>query len=162
MWFVIHSKPREELKAKEHLDRQGFDTFLPMISLEKVQRGRLKVVTEPLFSRYLFVQTNSGNQNFSVIRSTQGVHRMVAFGPIPAQVPDSLVDTLKQLELPELTPLFKQGDEVVLATGPLKGLRGIYQEPNGDKRAHVLIELISKPHLIPVDKEQLLPAPAWG
>ena len=133
-----------------------------MMSLEKVQRGRLKVVSEPLFNRYLFVQTNSGNQNFSVIRSTQGVSRMVAFGPIPAQVPDALIDALKQLEMPELAPLFKQGDEVVLTTGPLNGLRGIYQEPNGDKRAHVLIELISKPHLIPVDKDQLLPAPAWG
>ena len=106
MWFVIHSKPREEFKAKEHLDRQGFDTFLPMMSLEKVQRGRLKVVSEPLFNRYLFVQTNSGNQNFSVIRSTQGVSRMVAFGPIPAQVPDALIDALKQLEMPELAPLF--------------------------------------------------------
>ena len=168
MWYVVHSKPRQEQKALENLQKQGFECFLPMLSIEKLVRGRVKSVTEPLFSRYLFVQTQSQNQNFSVIKSTLGVHRLVSFGPLPAQVNDTLVETIRSLEsllgseINGSVPLICSGDEVVLVDGPLKGIKGIFHESSGTKRSYVLIELLHKQHVIHVDTSDIVPSLDWN
>lgn len=167
MWYVVHSKPREEQKALENLQKQGFECFLPMLTLEKLVRGRLKSVSEPLFSRYLFVQTQSQNQNFSVIKSTLGVYRLVSFGPLPSQINDTLIETIRSLEsllgseINVFQPLIRSGDEVIMVEGPLKGLRGIFHESSGTKRAFVLIELLHKQHVIHVDKSDIIPSQSW-
>lgn len=164
MWYAVHSKPREERKALEHLCRQGFEAFLPLISLEKVVRGRLKVVTEPMFSRYLFVKHDSQNQNFSSIRSTQGVSRLVSFGPHPAQLSDALVSSIQRVHNEHAAThscLITHGDPVLVVEGPLKGIRGVFQEPDGRKRAFILIEMISQHQRIEIDRKQLVPAPSW-
>jgi transcriptional antiterminator RfaH len=165
MWYVVHSKPGEEQKALENLQKQGFECFLPMITLEKLVRRRIKLVTEPLFNRYLFVQTKSQNQNFSVIKSTLGVHRLVSFGPMPSQINDSLIETIRSLEsllgseINGSRPLIRSGDGVMLVEGPLKGIKGIFHESSGTKRAFVLIELLHKQHVIHVDKSDIIPSP---
>lgn len=166
MWYVVHSKPREEKKALENLQKQGFECFLPMIKLEKLIRGRIKSVTEPLFSRYLFIQTQSQNQNFSVIKYTLGVNKLVAFGPLPSKVNDSLIETIRSLEsllgreINGSQPLIRSGDDVSMVEGPLKGLRGIFHESSGNKRAFVLIELLHKQHVIHVEKSDIIPSPS--
>ena len=47
--------------------------------------------------------------------------------------------------------------EVVLGEGMLKGLEAIYMQPDGELRAMVLVELLSKPHLISYEVASLLP-----
>jgi len=53
--------------------------------------------------------------------------------------------------------LHQQGDKVVLGEGMLKGLEAIYMQPDGELRAMVLVELLSKPHLISYEVASLLP-----
>jgi transcriptional antiterminator RfaH len=38
--FLIYTKPRQEERAKENLENQGFETFLPMIAYEKVNQPK--------------------------------------------------------------------------------------------------------------------------
>jgi len=156
-WYVIHTKPRQEQRALENLQRQGFEAWLPMIELEKVRRSRLTKVTEPMFSRYLFIRLDTTQTNWSPIRSTLGVSKLVSFGNVPAAVPDALIDMLR--ESPPLTPqrLMNPGDEVQLVDGPLRGLRGIYQQHDGEARAMVLIELLSQPQTIQIELQALRP-----
>jgi transcriptional antiterminator RfaH len=156
-WYVIHTKPRQEQRALENLQRQGFEAWLPMIELEKVRRSRLTKVTEPMFSRYLFIRLDTTQTNWSPIRSTLGVSKLVSFGNVPAAVPDALIDMLR--DSPPLTPqrLMNPGDEVQLVEGPLRGLRGIYQQHDGEARAMVLIELLSQPQTIQIELQALRP-----
>jgi len=53
--------------------------------------------------------------------------------------------------------MFKSGDTVVLADGPLKGLEAVYLEEDGEARAMILINLLSKPHTLAYDVAHLLP-----
>ena len=94
-WFVVHTKPRQEQRALENLQRQGFAAWLPMLSVEKFRRGRLEKVIEPMFSRYLFIQLDKVTSNWSPIRSTMGVSKLVTFGNLPAAVPPEIVDALR-------------------------------------------------------------------
>ena len=49
-WHVVHTKPRAEARALENLERQGFEVFLPMITLQKVRRAKLANMSRNLLS----------------------------------------------------------------------------------------------------------------
>ena len=156
-WYVIHAKPRQEQRALENLVRQGFQAWLPMIEVEKVRRGKLTRVMEPMFSRYLFIRLDKTESNWSPIRSTLGVSKLVSFGNVPAVVPDTLIEALRQADGAQRELLLQEGDAVQFVDGPLKGLAGILQQRDGELRALVLIELISQPQSVTARLEDLRP-----
>ena len=156
-WYVVHAKPRAEARALENLERQGFEVFLPMITLQKVRRAKLANITEPMFSRYLFLRATPGMQDLSVVRSTLGVSQLVLFGQVAAKVPHAWVEAMRAQPLLSES-LFKSGDKVVLAEGMLKGLEAIYVQPDGELRAMVLIDLLSRPHQISYETALLVPS----
>jgi transcriptional antiterminator RfaH len=157
-WYLVHTKPRSEARALENLERQGFEVFLPMITLQKVRRVKLANITEPMFSRYLFLRATSGMQDLSVVRSTMGVSQLVRFGQVAAKVPHAWVEAMRAQPLFKES-LLKSGDKVVLAEGMLKGLEAIYLHTDGEMRAMVLIDLLSRPHLISYETALIVPAP---
>jgi transcriptional antiterminator RfaH len=145
-WYVVQTKPKQEFRALEQLTNQSYDCFLPTLNLEKVRRGKTETVSEPLFSRYLFIRLDMVTSNWAPIRSTRGVSSVVAFGSRFATVSDAIVDALRiQVERRQPEPLFKAGQKVLIESGPFSGLEGIYQMVDGEARALVLIELISQP-----------------
>jgi transcriptional antiterminator RfaH len=156
-WFVIHTKPRQEQRALENLERQGYQAWLPTIELEKLRRGKLTRVIEPMFSRYLFIQLDKTQSNWSPIRSTLGVSKLVSFGNVPAVVPDALIEALRQADGSQQELLLKEGDAVQFVSGPLQGLEGILEQRDGELRAMVLIELISQPQRVRADIGDLRP-----
>lgn len=133
----------------QNLEQQGFTCFLPLARVEKLRRGALVQVDEPLFPRYLFIQLGSDTtaQSWGPIRSTKGVSRLVCFGQDPAKLADALVD---QIRTHSQTPVlhqrhFNAGEAVVVASGPFAGLDAIYQMNDGENRVMVLLNILSKP-----------------
>jgi len=157
-WYAIHSKPRQEERALENLQRQGFEAWLPLMEVEKVLRSKLMRVIEPMFSRYLFIRLDTEQTNWSPIRSTLGVSKLVSFGNRPAVVSDDLIVALKNLPKQETQRLIQPGQQVKIVSGPLRGLEGIYQQSDGEMRAMVLIELLNKQHRIVTDMQDLRPS----
>ena len=147
-WYVVHTKPRQEGRALENLQNQGFTCFLPTMQVQKLRNQRVQVVTEPMFSRYLFIQLDDQSQNWGPIRSTLGVSKLVSFGPQPAKVPPKFVAFLKEAPPETLERMFAPGDAVQVAAGPLQGLEGRYLAHDGEARAFVLIELLGQPQKI--------------
>ena len=156
-WYLIHSKPRQEKVALENLERQGYPCYLPVLRIEKLRRGALVVLDEPLFSRYLFVQldTDSSARSWTPIHSTRGVSRLVRFGVEPARVDDALVAYLRQQQAQEVTRLFEPGQRVQVIEGAFAGVEGVFQIDDGQARAMVLIELLSRQVRLPVAAAQL-------
>jgi transcriptional antiterminator RfaH len=128
-----------------------------MLTIEKLRRGRLAEVTEPMFSRYLFIRLDTEQTNWAPIRSTLGVSRLVSFGNRPAPIADDLIQTLRQM--PDRAPerLLQAGQAVRMIDGPLKGLEAVYQQADGELRAMVLVNLMSKQHSVLVEMQHLFP-----
>lgn len=148
-WYLIHTKPKQEHCALRNLEQQGYECYLPVLPTEKRLRGVLTVAAEPLFPRYLFIQLDKGDsaKGWGPIRSTRGVSSLVSFGGDWAKVDDRLIALLKsRSEAEKIHPrtLFSSGERVKLAGGSFAGIEGIYQMANGESRAIVLIELMSK------------------
>lgn len=159
-WNLIHTKPRLEFSACQNLEQQGYEVYLPLIAREKLYKGHLTVVNEPLFPRYLFVKLTdkSESKGWSPIRSTRGVSRIVVFGSEPAKVCFTVVEKIKayqQLQQANPNMYFKTGDKVCLTEGPFAGLEAVYQMSDGIRRAYVLLELLSKSVRLQVDPSKL-------
>jgi transcriptional antiterminator RfaH len=148
-WYLIHTKPRQENRALQNLEQQGYQCYLPTLRAERLRQGMLEVADEALFPRYLFIRLGQGEsaKSWAPIRSTVGVSRLVSFGKEPAKVAESLIYLLQAQEITlqvEPKRLFKTGERVRLTEGAFAGLEGVYQMADGECRAMVLIELLSK------------------
>lgn len=148
-WYVVHTKPRQEQRALENLEAQGYCCYLPVIQAEKIRRQKLILEQEPLFARYLFIEldASAGGKSWAPIRSTLGVSKLVAFGDEPIKVDTQLIEFLRENHLPlaeQRIALHIHGDKVQIKDGPFAGIEAIYEMADGEARAMVLIELLSK------------------
>ena len=157
-WYLVHTKPRQEDIALANLERQGYECYLPQMRIERIRRRKAEIATEPMFPRYLFVRLDSSDQgkSWSPIRSTLGVSQLVHFGAQAAKVDDALVDLLRERERALPTEaMFHSGDSVVIADGPFAGIEAIYQTADAERRAFILLEILSKPVSMHIDTVRL-------
>lgn len=148
-WYVIHTKPRQEKRALLNLETQGYRCFLPLMHRETIRLGVLDIHEEPLFARYLFIFLDSTHEgkSWSPIRSTLGVSKLLTFGVDPARVDSQLIEILRaRTQDIEHSPikLHQSGDRVVITEGPFAGIEGVFEMTDGESRAMVLVELLSK------------------
>ena len=54
-WYLVQFKPNSHSIALRNLTRQGFETFLPMLSVTSRVGSRFMSKSRPLFPGYLFV-----------------------------------------------------------------------------------------------------------
>jgi len=163
-WYVIHTKPRNESVAEEHLRRQAFETYLPRLKQERKRGGKWVDVIEPLFPRYLFVRLDPARQSIAPIRSTYGVSALVMFGGRLCPLPDEIVQELRGTASLDtglhVIPRhqLKEGDAVIVDSGPFKGLRGVFKASSGQERVAVLLELMGRMATVVLNGSNVVPA----
>ncbi len=148
-WFLLMAKPNQDERAEINLGRQGYDIYRPMAKVPKNRRGKRIFVVESLFPRYMFIRMSRLSDNWSPIRSTFGVSRLVRFGAMPPVVPDNLIKYLRGSEdVMERRAIslvdFKKNDKVKIVDGALRGCEAIFQCYEGKKRAALLIKLLGQ------------------
>lgn len=158
-WYLIYCKPRQELRAQQQLANQGFDTFLPLITIAANPLKPAAAKTEPLFPRYLFLKAQN-LEFFSKIRSTRGVVNVVKFGQQLACVSQAFIQQLMaqqiglQQQLSQQTAL-QPGDPLLILTGPFASLNGIFSMPDGTERSIVLLNFLGQQLSVSVQNNQL-------
>jgi len=148
-WYLIQTKPKSENNAKENLERQGYEVYLPLVSGRTKKRGKAVMSIQPLFSRYLFIYLSEQADNWEPIRSTVGVSSLVRFGLTPAKVPKEFIDELilnaNELGIHEeqgqsLTP----GDSIKIMDGLFEGYDATLYSSKPDDRVIVLLKIAEK------------------
>ncbi|MDX5629677.1 MULTISPECIES: transcription/translation regulatory transformer protein RfaH [unclassified Brenneria] len=155
-WYLLYCKRGQLLRAKEHLERQDVACLSPMITLDKIIRGKRTEVCEPLFPNYLFVEFDPERIHTTTISATRGVSNFVRFGNFPATIPQQVIDDLMQHPPEGITdPQTPQpGDEVMITDGIFTGLQAIYTEPDGEARSMLLLNLLNKQVRQSIDNRQ--------
>jgi len=150
-WYLLNTKPRNEARACENIQNQGYQAFYPDYQNTRLKNGKRTTQTEALFPGYLFVNIADNKANFNALRSTRGVYDFVRFGGNLAQVSESLIQQL-QSNLAALQNAaaansdanLAMGDAVVITDGPFNGLHAIYQKQDGLERSVLFINLLEK------------------
>lgn len=146
-WYLLYCKRGQLERAKEHLSRQEIPCFTPMITLEKIVRGKRTQVKEPMFPNYMFIELDPERVHTTTVQSTRGVSHFVRFGALPVTIPFKVIKQLMMEPPTECvdpdTPV--PGDTVVITSGAFEGFEAIYTEADGEKRAILLLNLLNKP-----------------
>lgn len=148
-WYLVYSKPQQEERARIHLDRQGYEPFVPLMRVQRRKSGRFVTRIEPMFPRYLFIRVDP-DEGWAPVRSTLGVTSLVRFGSQPTRVPDALVEQLRagvddQGIIGNLVPPdLEAGQRVRIVEGLLEGYEGIIEARDGQERVRILLDLVSR------------------
>lgn len=157
-WYCVCTKPQREKYAQLHLQRQGYETFLPWLKRKVFSENDFRWAQRPLFPRYLFLR-GSLEGRMTALRSTRGVASVVEFGGRPCRVPDSVVQEIQarstggEVIVPEETR-FQSGDRVRVCTGPYRGMEAIFdRETPDEERVVLLLEIMASVAKLQVDRD---------
>jgi transcriptional antiterminator RfaH len=141
-WYLVHCKPRQDERAEENLLRQGYICYRPQHGRERVVKGRRLTIAESLFPGYLFIQL-AADANWSPLRSTRGVNRIVSFGGVPLRLDDSLITHLQQRTAMTIKPELAAGDSVRITQGGFAELDAIFVSMDGEQRVILLLNMLN-------------------
>jgi transcriptional antiterminator RfaH len=158
VWWVLHTKPRQEKSIARQLLQARVPFYLPVIARRCLVRNRVLQSHVPLFAGYVFLLADRAERVTALatgrvartleVFDQQGlwhdldqVHRLIAAGaPI---TPES-----------RLVP----GALVVIRTGPLAGLKGKILRTASGQRFVVQVDFIQQGASVLLDDFRLAPA----
>ena len=141
-WFVVYTKPQQELKVAGQLSAMGITNYCPTITLLKQYSDRKKKVTKPLLSSYIMVELEDKERD-KVFVCNGIVHYLFFLGK-PAVIPASditlMQDHLNGVYSDSKVTTISVGDSHTITQGPFSGVLGKVVETNNTK---VKLELAS-------------------
>ena len=161
-WFLAHTLPRSEARARLHLRAQAFRTYFPQI-LKTVRHARQhRTVRAPLFPRYLFIILDLGRDQWLSIRSTVGISNLFTCDGRPVPVPVGIVETLiertDQNNVTLLHAELAKGQSVRILRGPFADFVGTLERLDETGRVRVLLDMMGT--MIPVTLHRSVLSPA--
>ncbi len=159
LWYVLHTKSRHENVVFEGLTKKRLEAFLPKVKVRSRRKDRKAMVRVPLFPGYLFVCTDLEPREHLEILKTVGVVRMIGAQSRPVPVAEETITSLKIMVATEL-PLstgdrLRQGDRVMVVSGPLVGVVGTFIRHRGQGRVLVQIEALGQYAAVDVAEEDV-------
>jgi len=158
-WFILQFKANSHQQAVKNLNRQGFETFLPLHNTTSRKASQFINTSQPLFPGYMFVTFDKAESKWHKINNTYGVLRLVTFNSILKSIPTSLVDSLmKQYDLlGKSLPIqkLKKGDQVTVLTGPFADFIATVEKYEADQRIWILMDLMGRKAKIQTPSDNL-------
>ncbi len=144
LWWVAHTRSRNEKALAHDLTAKGVSYFLPMIWKVRKIRGRTFKSLLPLFSGYLFF-CGQEQHRLEVLKTNRVANL------IEVKDQDLLVDELSQIERAitagaDLSPhdYIKVGQRVRVIGGALAGLIGIVVKAKNSMRLVLQIDMLGQ------------------
>ena len=160
IWVLIYTKAKQEIKAKENLQNQGFKTFLPLINATNRDSEFRSPV--PLFPRYIFTQINLSLDNWASIRSSYGVSRIITFGesftPVSPKVIELIQDKLNEDGIYNQyisRANYRKGDSLTIKEGLFAGVNAIFLSDKPKDRVRILLKLLNTTVVSEISKSEI-------
>lgn len=161
-WYCVHTAPKQESKVAKLLEREvGAEVFAPKIRFRRNRAGRPIWWTEALFPSYVFARFDFFQQHRQ-IRALPGVSTIVHFGDEPVSLADEILvqlrDTIGEGDTVVVTGVTEPDSEVVIVSGPLRGLRLLVTRViPARERIAVLLEILGMEREVEVDAKSAVP-----
>lgn len=127
-WYVLCTKARSEKKVTHRLSKAGFKVYCPLRRYSRQWTDRIKVVEEPLFKSYIFIQIEDHRRD--EVFAFPGTVRYLFWMHRPAQVRQVEINTIqkwlgdynhKDIDISHIKP----GDYVYISSGQFFGKEAV-------------------------------------
>ena len=143
-WYVLYTKPRHEKKVAGRLTGAGYHVYCPLQKVVRKWSDRTKVVEEPLFKGYVFVQIEDRKRDD--VFAYPGTVRYLFWLRRPANVREEGIATFQRWmghydhELLKVTDIIP-GTYVRITSGKFMNEEGILLDTSNSKAFVQLKEL---------------------
>ena len=150
VWVVASTHPQKEPIAITNLERQGFESYCPMIRKRTRHARRVRDVLRPLFPGYVFIRLDPAYKAWRPVLSTIGIRKVIQFGDQMGVLPVGLVEKLKAREengaisLAGAGERYRPGELVRLVGGPLEGLVATVLAACENERLLLLLQILGR------------------
>ncbi|MFL5745583.1 MAG: UpxY family transcription antiterminator [Niastella sp.] len=93
-WYAVYTRPKWEKKVSQILTARKIETYCPLNKVQKQWSDRKKLMEEPLFTSYVFVNT-SPNEHHQ-IQQAEGIINFVYWLGSPAVIKDEEIETIRK------------------------------------------------------------------
>jgi transcriptional antiterminator RfaH len=149
-WFVVHTQPCKETVACQHLEEQGYETYLPRFRKTRKHARKVEQILAPLFPRYLFISFDTDKDQWRSVQGTRGVSYLLTTDNKPAEVPLRIVQSLKDRQTDEglvaintIMP-FAKGDKVRVLDGAFKEHIAVFDKMDDKQRVQLLLNWLGR------------------
>lgn len=150
-WYAMRVTYRREMKVKAEMDGLGVSSFVPMRRI--IQKGkRLKNALEPAIHNLIFIRASE--EKVQMLKASrpelQYMMRRMNGKAEKIVVPDKQMDDFMKVcsvsdDFVEIVPAdtiqLKAGQEVVVVSGPLQGVRGVFQRLSGHRSRRLVVTI---------------------
>lgn len=159
-WFIAQIKPNSYNKAKNNLQQQGFETFLPTLELTKRNSNRCLYNSIYLFPGYMFVAFNPLLIKWTKINNTFGVSKILTFNGKPEVVSSDLILELKGRCDANDKFLSKEhlqgGDKIKILTGPFSNFIAKIENENYSRRKWALLDFMGQTRRLDLNNKNIV------
>jgi transcription antitermination factor NusG len=152
-WYAIRTRSRHEKVVDHQLRARGVEAFLPLVDRRRRWADRWKSVRLPLFPGYTFGRFPLESR--AAILHAVGVVEILGINGHATPIPENEIEVVRTLVTNVLPvdphPYLKDGMEVEIVRGPLKGVRGILIRKDRRARLVVAIHLIQQAASVELD-----------
>ena len=161
---MIYTRPKWEKKVASLLQQKGIGFYCPLNRVRRQWKDRKKLIHEPLFKGYVFVQIED-SEKWNVLK-VNGVINYVHIGSKPAIVRETEIVTIKKFlnefeDVEVVDYQLEKNQEVVIKSGVLMDYKGIILEVTGNK-AKISIESMGLKLSATFNTDQLVPVDNYG
>ena len=160
IWVLIYTKAKQEIKANENLQKQGFKTFLPLIAATNKNSKPKSLV--PVFPRYLFAQINFELDNWTSIKSSYGVSQIVMFSEKFTSIPNNIIKLIQDklddsaIYKEDVSIVdYQKGDPVSIKEGRFTGIDAIFLSKKSKDRVRLLLKLLNTSVVAEITKSDI-------
>jgi transcription antitermination factor NusG len=158
-WYAAYTCTNHERRVAQQLAERQVENFLPLYRSVRHWKDRRKELQLALFPSYVFVRMDVANR----LRVLQlpGVVNLVSFGGLPAALPDSEIEGLRNGLMSdgrvESHPYLAAGRRVRIVDGPFSGIEGVIVRRRDKLRVVLSISLIQRSVAIEVSECDIAP-----
>ncbi len=145
-WLALYTKPKQEKKAKEQLDKLGIDNYLATLNKIKKWSDRLKQVEEVVLKSYIFIYATEKERLIAL--ELPSIVRCLYERGRPALIPNWQIENLKiflqNVENVFVDEIKLKGKKVIIKDGPFAGVIGTIQKSLNGCYLSVSLDFINR------------------
>ena len=160
-WYAVQTRPRHEKKVAAELSGKGIVNYLPLVRQIHRWSDRRKEVEVPLFPGYTFVHAALSPETRISILRVWGALNFVGSQNLGTPIPEKQIEFIRMLMAENLQaapyPFLRSGQRVVVRSGALAGLEGIFLGTERSKRLVISIESIQQSVVLTIEGYDIQP-----
>jgi len=151
MWFVLHTKSRQEKALAKDLGAMGIACYLPLMKHARLHGGRRKVVEEPLFSGYVFLRGTT-DEAYEADRTKRVAHIIRVQNQERFDWELNNIRLALECKAPlDPYPHLSRGRKVEVRSGPFRGLQGVIEGRGSQMRLVLQVEVLGRAVSMEID-----------